>query len=121
TCSSCHAAADAGGAVAPGVPNARLDLGAAILAAQGRAAALSQDTHASLGAPIPAARGIPAGLWQDPPAAWAPGRLDVTTATGTEPARIPDLRPVRFLSYLQQDATVRARDLTTLAIRIATL
>ena len=99
TCSSCHAAADAGGAVAPGLPNARLDLGAAILAAQG----------------------IPAALSQDPHAAWGPGRLDVTTATGTEPARIPDLRPVRFLSYLQQDATVRARDLTTLAIRIETL
>jgi mono/diheme cytochrome c family protein len=99
TCSSCHAAADFGGDVAPGLPNARLDLGAAILAAQG----------------------IPAALSQDPHAAWGPGRLDVTTATGTEPARIPDLRPVRFLSYLQQDATVRARDLTTLAIRIETL
>ena len=99
TCSSCHAVAGPDGTIAPGVPNANLDLGAAILAAQG----------------------IPAALSQDPHAAGGPGRLDVTTAAGTEPARIPDLRPVQFLGYLQQDATVRARDLTTLAIRIETL
>jgi mono/diheme cytochrome c family protein len=53
--------------------------------------------------------------------AWGPGRLDVTTQQGSEPVRIADLRPVRFLSYLQQDATVRARDLSALAIRIETL
>jgi mono/diheme cytochrome c family protein len=99
TCSSCHALAGADGAIAPGVPNANLDIGAAILAAQG----------------------IPAALAQDPCAVWGPGRVDVTTTAGTEPARIPDLRPVRFLTYLQQDATVRARDLTALAIRIETL
>jgi hypothetical protein len=99
TCSTCHAVGGADGAIVPGAPNAALDLGAAILAAQG----------------------IPAALSQDPHAAWGPGRLDVTTAAGTEPARIPDLRPVQFLTYLQQDATVRARDLTTLAIRIETL
>jgi len=99
TCSSCHARPAADGTLAPGVPNAKLDLGAAILAAQG----------------------IPAALSGDPRAAWGPGRLDVTTTAGTEPARIPDLRPVRFLTYLQQDATIRARDLTTLAIRIETL
>ncbi|HLK37467.1 MAG TPA: hypothetical protein VKU41_11995, partial [Polyangiaceae bacterium] len=56
-----------------------------------------------------------------PVAAWGPGRVDVTTAAGTEPARIPDLRPARFLTFLQQDATVRARNLVTLAIRIETL
>ena len=53
--------------------------------------------------------------------AWGPGRLDVTTTTGKEPVRIPDLRPVRWLTYLQQDATVRVRSLATLAIRIETL
>jgi mono/diheme cytochrome c family protein len=99
TCSSCHAVVGADGAIALGVPNANLNLGAAILAAQG----------------------IPAALSGDPHAAWGPGRLDVTTTAGTEPARIPDLRAVRFLSYLHQDATVRARDLTTLAIRLETL
>lgn len=98
TCSSCHAVSGTGG-MAPGVPNAHLDLGAAILAAQG----------------------IPPGSSQDPLAAWGPGRVDVTTIAGTEPARIPDLRPVRWLTYLQQDATLRVRDLTTLAIRIETL
>jgi cytochrome c553 len=99
TCSSCHARPDARGVVAPGLPNAALDVGAAILAAEGVAAALSDD----------------------PIAAWGPGRVDVTTAAGVEPARIPDLRPVRWLTHLHQDATVRARDLTALAIRIETL
>jgi mono/diheme cytochrome c family protein len=99
TCASCHTASAAAGGVSPGVPNARLDLGAAMLAAQG----------------------IPASASQDPHAVWGPGRVDVTTAAGSEPARIPDLRPVRWLGYLQQDGTLRARDLTTLAIRIETL
>jgi mono/diheme cytochrome c family protein len=98
TCSSCHASNGAGG-ISPGVPNAQLDLGAAILEAQG----------------------IPPAFSQDPHAVWGPGRVDVTTAAGTEPARIPDLRPVRWLTYLQQDATLRVRDVTTLAIRIETL
>jgi cytochrome c5 len=99
TCSSCHAAAVASGGISPGTPNAALDLGAAILADQGISAAGSAD----------------------PKAAWGAGRVDVTTEAGTEPERIPDLRPVHFLTYLQQDATIRARDLTTLAIRIETL
>jgi len=101
TCASCHTvrALDGGGGVSPGVPNAALDLGAAILEAQG----------------------IPGSASQDPHAVWGPGRVDVTTASGTEPARIADLRPVRWLSYLQQDATLRARNVTTLAIRIETL
>jgi hypothetical protein len=54
-------------------------------------------------------------------AAWGPGRLDVTTRAGTEPVRIPDLRPVRWLSHLQADGTVAMRDRTTLAIRLETL
>ncbi len=99
TCSTCHSAIQGGGGLSPGLPNARLDIGDAILDA----------------------RGEPAELAQDPIAAWGPGRIDVTTTTGLEPARIPDLRPVRWLTYLQQDGTVRARDLTALAIRIETL
>jgi cytochrome c5 len=99
TCATCHARPDANGALTPGLPNAAFDLGAAILAAEG----------------------VPAGASGDPLAAWGPGRIDVTTANGVEPARIPDLRPVRWLSHLQQDATVRARDPIALAIRIETL
>jgi cytochrome c5 len=99
TCATCHTAAGPGGALVPGLPNAALDVGAALLASEG----------------------APPGPSQDPIAAWGPGRLDVTTTAGTEPARIPDLRPVRWLTYLQQDATVRARDITALAIRIETL
>jgi cytochrome c5 len=98
TCSTCHASPASGG-IADGVPNAQLDVGAATLAAGG----VFDPTIASA------------------IAAWGSGRLDVTTTMGTEPARIPDLRPVRWLTYLQQDATVRKRDLTTLAIRIETL
>ena len=100
TCSSCHASRNAGGVWSPGLPNASLDVGAAIVAAQG--GLLDAASSAAM-------------------LAWGPGRLDVTTTTGTEPARIPDLRPVRWLTYLQQDATVRAPDLATLAIRLETL
>jgi mono/diheme cytochrome c family protein len=100
TCASCHAAPAPQGGIVSGLPNAALNLGDAMLAAQGLA-------------------GAPPSV--DPVAAWGPGRVDVTTSAGTEPARIPDLRPVRFLTYLQQDATVRARDLAALAIRIETL
>ncbi len=52
---------------------------------------------------------------------WGPSRVDVTTNDGTEPVAISDLRPVKFLTYLHHDANVKARDLTTLAIRIETL
>ncbi len=100
TCSSCHAAPSSGG-IEPGLPNAALQLGTAVLLSQG----LPANTPPSV----------------SPIAAWGPGRVDVTTSTGTEPARIPDLRPVRYLGYLQQDATVRARDIIALAIRIETL
>ncbi len=60
-------------------------------------------------------------LGSDASFGWGPGRVDVTTTDGREPVRIADLRPVRWLTYLQQDATVRQRDLDTLAIRIETL
>jgi cytochrome c5 len=99
TCATCHAAPE-NGVIAAGVPNHDLDLGSAIVDAQGP---LLDPTIASA------------------IAAWGPGRLDVTTSTGREPVRIPDLRPVRWLTYLQQDATVRARDIVALAIRIETL
>jgi cytochrome c5 len=99
TCATCHSAPERG-VIAAGVPNRDLDLGSAIVDAQGP---LLDPTIASA------------------IAAWGPGRLDVTTSTGKEPARIPDLRPVRWLTYLQQDATVRARDIVALAIRIETL
>ena len=52
---------------------------------------------------------------------WGPGRLDVTTSDGHEPVRIPDLRPVAWLTYLQADATVHQPDVIALAIRIETL
>ena len=100
TCSTCHSAHDASGRWTPGLPDSRFDLGAAMLFAQG--GLLSPALSAQL-------------------AAWGPGRLDVTTREGTEPVRIPDLRPARWLTYLQQDATVRARDRVALAIRIETL
>jgi hypothetical protein len=53
--------------------------------------------------------------------AWGPGRLDVSTSEGTEPIRISDLRPSKWLTHLQQTATIRQRSLTSLAIRIETL
>jgi len=99
TCATCHTASASDGTLEPGVPNAALDIGRAILEAQG----------------------IPAAFSNDPEAGWGPGRVDVTTRAGTEPARIPDLRPVRWLTHLHQDATLRGSDPVTLAIRIETL
>jgi hypothetical protein len=43
------------------------------------------------------------------------------TREGNYPVRIADLRPVRWLTHLQADATVVQRDRTALAIRIETL
>jgi cytochrome c553 len=95
TCATCHESS-----LVPGLPNAQLDIGAAQLA--NAAGPLDPAVAQAIGA-------------------WGPGRLDVSTSTGTEPVRIPDLRPVRWLSYLQADATVAMRDLSTLAIRTETL
>jgi mono/diheme cytochrome c family protein len=98
TCSTCHGTARSSG-VADGVPNASLNLGQALVDANPGLDAATASNFA----------------------AWGTGRVDVTTVAGTEPARIPDLRPVRFLTYLQQDATVEKRDRVALAIRIETL
>jgi mono/diheme cytochrome c family protein len=99
TCSTCHATQGAGG-IENGLPNAALNLGAALL----------DSGQAAFGGASPSVL-----------QAWGPGRLDVTTTTGLEPVRIPDLRPLRFQTHLQQDATLVALDRTTLAIRIETL
>jgi hypothetical protein len=99
TCATCHAGRAADGTLSAGLPASTLDVGAAILAYEGLPPSLAGDARAS----------------------WGPGRVDVTTDTGVEPVRIADLRAVRWLSYLQQDATVRARDVVALAIRIETL
>jgi cytochrome c5 len=95
TCSSCHAGLR-GGSLVVGAPNERLDWGA-----------LVADADATGSASF--AR------------AWGPGRLDVSSPSGTEPCRIADLRPVRFLRRLQADATVEHRNVASLAIRIETL
>jgi len=98
TCSTCHAA-PTGGSIVMGLPNASLDVGAAMLDSGNVA-------DASLAAAV---------------AAWGPGRIDVTTSAGTEPVALSDLRPVRWLSHLHHDATLTVLDRTTLAIRIETL
>ncbi|HVT08183.1 MAG TPA: hypothetical protein VHO67_12050 [Polyangia bacterium] len=99
TCATCHTARAADGRLVDGLPNAALDVGRAVLESQG----------------------IPAAASSDPRATWGPGRLDVSTSAGTEPARIPDLRPVRWLTHLHQDATLRGSDPVTLAMRLETL
>jgi cytochrome c5 len=98
TCSTCHEASLAG-VLTAGLSNASLDVGKAVLDAE-------YEPNATVAEAI---------------AAWGPGRLDVTTTVGTEPVRIADLRPVRWLSYLQADATVALHDRTALAIRLETL
>ncbi|HTA21024.1 MAG TPA: hypothetical protein VK989_17145, partial [Polyangia bacterium] len=97
TCATCHADVVDGRLVA-GVPSARFDLGL-LLADAGTADAQ-----------------IDANL-----RAWGPGRVDVTTGDASLPERVGDLRPVRLLSHLQYDATVRQLDAVSLAIRVETL
>ena len=107
TCASCHAARreDASddttdAPIDDGLPNAKLDLGAAILAS-GQA---------------PSDPAISSAI-----AAWGAGRIDVTTNDGSYPARISDLRAVRWQTFLHQEGTLRHRNRTSLAIRIETL
>ena len=97
TCATCHTRSQ-GGAVLVGDGSDTFDLGKLIADASG----VIQGT----GSPFEA---------------WGPGRVDVTTSAGTAPERIPDLRPVKWLTHLQQEATVAYRDRTTLAIRLETL
>jgi cytochrome c2 len=97
TCASCHVGVRQGQRVV-GAPNEALDLGR-----------LAVDTG-----------GVPADLVPHL-LAWGPGRVDVSSADGSEPARIADVRPTRFLTYLQQDATVRQRSVVSLALRLETL
>lgn len=99
TCATCHASMLGGTSLVTGVGNERLDLGALLVDAAG---VLNPTVAAAL-------------------LAWGPGRVDVTTADGTEPVRIPNLRPVRWLTHLHQDATLEQRDIVTLAIRLETL
>jgi cytochrome c553 len=97
TCASCHAGRRGGGFVT-GAPSDALDLGKLAVDAGGVPPALVAKTLA-----------------------WGPGRVDVSSSDATEPARIPDLRPTRWLTYLHQDATVRQRSIASLAIRLETL
>jgi cytochrome c5 len=98
TCATCHASV-VGGALVAGRPNGVLDLGR-----------YYADTVTMLS---PEALTVAT--------TWGAGRLDVSSPSATEPARIPDLRPVRWLTHLQHDATVLQRDPIDLAIRIETL
>jgi len=97
TCATCHADVVDGRLVA-GLPSARFDLG--LLLADAGAADATIDANLR---------------------AWGPGRVDVTTDDASLPERIGDLRPARFLSHLQYDATVRQLDVVSLAIRVETL
>jgi len=96
TCATCHADVLDGQLVA-GVPSARFDLGRMLV------------------------DGAPDSAFSASLLAWGPGRVDVTTGDASLPERISDLRPTRWLTHLQYDATVRQRDVVALAIRIETL
>ena len=97
SCATCHASTRAGSLV-PGLGNERFDLGRLMVNA-GEVPPSDVALHL----------------------AWGPGRVDVTTTAGSEPVRIPDLRAVQLLTYLQADADVAQIDLEALAIRLETL
>jgi cytochrome c553 len=101
TCATCHARTR-DGREEMGAPHHALDLGALML-----------------DAPL-AKRGVDFARMA-PLATWGPGRVDVTTRDGSEPALIPDLRAVRFQRHLQHAGAVQQRDVVSLAIRIETL
>ena len=98
TCATCHVAIR-GGSLAIGAPNEMFDLG-----------------RIAVDSSLPDDLELRARML-----AWGPGRVDVTTRFAREPVRIPDLRPVRGLTHLQADGTVKQNDLATLAVRIETL
>lgn len=103
TCATCHSRTrESDGHVEMGAANHALDLGALMLDA-------------------PLGKGAPLANADAPLARWGPGRVDVTTRDGSEPALIPDLRAVRFQRHLQHAGAVTQRDVTSLAIRIETL
>ena len=96
TCSTCHALVQ-NGALVVGMTNANLDYGKFILDASH-----GLDPRTTL-------------------ATWGQGRIDVTTEAGTEPVRIPDLRPVVHLGFLHATASVAQNDLASLSVRLETL
>jgi mono/diheme cytochrome c family protein len=96
SCASCHADVIES-LLRPGLPSARVNLGL-MLADSGASADITPNLLA-----------------------WGPGRTDVTTSDASLPERVSDLRPVRFLSHLQYDATVKQLDLVSLAVRVETL
>ncbi len=96
TCATCHAD-QVGGRLVAGVPNGHVDVGRMVAEVGGPEAMAT------------AAR------------AWGPGRVDVTTTDGSVPERMADLRPIRWASHLQYDATLRQQSVVSLAIRIETL
>ncbi len=102
TCATCHASSRAPeGGLIVGLGNERLELGRLF-----GDAAVRRGQSPEAAAP-----------WR----AWGPGRVDVTTLRGAEPVKIADLRPVRWLTHLQADASVAQKDRATLAVRIETL
>lgn len=96
SCAACHVARRPGGFVA-GLANDALDLGAL------------------------AARELPDGALADRVRAWGPGRVDVSTEDGREPAAIPDLRALRWQSHLHRAGAVILRDEASVAVRVETL
>jgi mono/diheme cytochrome c family protein len=106
TCATCHSAVDNDGRPLVGLGNDQLDLGALL---------------ADAARPGPGAADGPANDSSLALRAWGRGRIDVTTAAGTLPVRLSDLRPTRWLGYLHYEATVQQRNLVSLAIRLETL
>jgi hypothetical protein len=103
TCATCHARTGSNGTIVLGASNDALDFGRLVVEAPPFEPLTRDDARE--------ARFL----------AWGPGRVDVTTADGSEPLHVPDLRAVRFERHLQQSGAVIQRDVTSLAVRLETL
>jgi hypothetical protein len=102
-CALCHSTVDARGEVVDGMPNGRLDLGAAWA-----------DLADEVGVDVDQA--LQARL-----RAWGPGRLDVTYDDLDDPLEVPPLTGLRDDPYLQQSGALRHDQASALAMRVETL
>jgi len=102
-CALCHSTVDAAGEVVDGMPNVRLDLGAAW-------ADLADESGVDVDPTLQARL-----------RAWGPGRLDVTYDDLDDPLEVPPLNGLRDDPYLQQSGALRHDQASALAIRVETL
>jgi len=106
TCATCHATSRQG-ILVPGLGNSTFDLGGWLADTVERVQATS----------VAGDLLVDTAPWR----AWGAGRVDVATVDGHLPVKLPDLRPVRWLTHLHYEADVAQQSIASLAVRLETL